>query len=117
MAHVRSVSASIAFYALLGFEVENTFVPAEREDPSWASLGSDRARLMLSKADEPVVASQHAVLFYVYCDDVAELRERLVGDGIAAGPITHPFYAPHGEFRIEDPDGYVIMVTHTSEDS
>ena len=113
MVHVRSVPASVAFYARLGFEVENTFAPAGDEDPSWAYLGSDRAQLMLSKADEAVVASRQGVLFYAYCDDVAALRERLVADGVAAGPIAQPFYAPDGEFRIEDPDGYVIMVTHT----
>jgi len=113
MAHVRSVAASIAFYARLGFELDNAVAPAGEEDPSWAYLGSNRAQLMLSKADEPVVAGQQGVLFYVYCDDVPALRERLVADGVAAGPIARPFYAPNGEFRIEDPDGYVIMVTHT----
>jgi len=113
MVHVRSVSASIAFYARLGFEVDHTFAPTGGEDPCWAYLGSDRAQLMLSKADEPVPASQQGVLFYAYCDDVPGLRERLVAGGVAAGPIAHPFYAPEGEFRIEDPDGYVIMVTHT----
>jgi len=30
-----------------------------------------------------------------------------------AGPIQYPFYSPRGEFRIQDSDGYVIMVTHT----
>jgi len=113
MVHVRSVAASIAFYARLGFEVDNTVAPADQEEPSWAYLGSDRAQLMLSKADEPVVAGQQGVLFYAYCDDVPALRERLLADGVAAGPIARPFYAPDGEFRIEDPDGYVIMVTHT----
>jgi hypothetical protein len=67
---------------------------------------------MLSKADEPVVASQQSVLFYAYCDDVPALRERLAAAGVPAGPIARPFYAPDGEFQIEDPDGYVIMVTH-----
>ena len=113
MVHVRSVAASIAFYARLGFEVDNTVAPADQEEPSWAYLGSDRAQLMLSKADEPVVAGQQGVLFYVYCDDVPALLERLSAEGVAAGPIARPFYAPGGEFRIEDPDGYVIMVTHT----
>ena len=113
MVHVRNVPASIAFYARLGFEVDNTVAPPDREEPSWAYLASDRAQLMLSKADEPVVAGQQGVLFYVYCDDVPALRERLLADGVAAGPIARPFYAPDGEFRIEDPDGYVIMVTHT----
>jgi len=54
-----------------------------------------------------------AVLFYIYCDDVEGLRNHLLASGVKAGPIQTPFYAPSGEFRIEDPDGYVIMVTHT----
>lgn len=116
LVHVRSVPASIAFYARLGFGVENTVSPSGEPDPSWAYLASEGAQLMLSKADAPVAASQQAVLFYAYCDDVPALRERLVADGVAAGPIAKPFYAPLGEFRIEDPDGYVIMVTHTQED-
>jgi hypothetical protein len=113
MAQVKSVPASIAFYRRLGFEVENSFTMQEEKEPSWASLSSDRARLMLARADEPVIASQQAVLFYTYCDDVPALREHLIAEGISAGAIAYPFYAPRGEFRIQDPDGYVLMVTHT----
>jgi catechol 2,3-dioxygenase-like lactoylglutathione lyase family enzyme len=113
MAHVKSVAASIAFYRRLGFEVENTFAPPDEKEPSWANLWSGQAQIMLARADEPFVPGQQAVLFYLYCDDVRALREHLVAGGIEAGPIQKPFYAPEGEFRIEDPDGYVIMVTHT----
>lgn len=113
LAHVRSVPASIAFYRLLGFETVNTFTPQDRDVPTWAYLKAGQARLMLGEAGEPVAASRQAVLFYLYCDDVAALREELLARGIPAGPIQTPFYAPRGEFRIEDPDGYVIMVTHT----
>lgn len=113
MAFVRSVPASIAFYGLLGFEADNTFTQEGASEPTWANLVSGRAALMLAKASDPVVASQQAVLFYTYCDDVAAMREKIVALGVAAGPIRTPFYAPRGEFRIEDPDGYVIMVTHT----
>jgi predicted enzyme related to lactoylglutathione lyase len=113
MAHVRSVPASIAFYRRFGFEIENTFTPPEQKEPSWANLLSDRAQLMVARADEPVIPSQQAVLFYLYCDDVSALREYLIAEGIEAGPIQYPFYAPGGEFRIQDPDGYVIMVTQT----
>jgi hypothetical protein len=113
MAHVRSVPASIEFYRLLGFGVENTFTPDGQEEPSWAYLSSDRAQLMLAKADEPVIPGEQAVLFYSYCDDVPAMREHLMAEGVEAGPIQSPFYAPRGEFRIEDPDGFVIMVTHT----
>jgi hypothetical protein len=41
------------------------------------------------------------------------LRERLIADGIEAGTTHYPFYAPRGEFRIQNPDGYIIMITHT----
>jgi hypothetical protein len=68
---------------------------------------------MVARASEPVIASQQAVLFYVYRDDVAGKRAELQKAGIAAGTIAFPFYAPRGEFRVEDPDGYVLMVTHT----
>jgi hypothetical protein len=113
MAFVESVPGSIAFYRRLGFEVKNTFSPDGEPEPSWAYLLSDRAQIMVAKATEPVVPSQQAVLFYVYCDDVPAMRERLIAGGIEAGPIASPFYAPRGEFRIQDPDGYVLMVTHT----
>lgn len=113
MAPVRSVPASVAFYRRLGFEVENTFTPPGQEEPTWANLSSDRAQLMIARADEPVAAGATSVLFYAYCDDVPGFRARLIEEGIEAGPIEYPFYAPRGEFRIEDPDGRVVMVTHT----
>ena len=113
MVHVKSVPTSIGFYRRLGFEVENTFTPSEQKEPSWANLLSGRAQIMVTRADEPVIPSQQGVLFYSYCDDVPAFREYLIAEEIEAGPIQNPFYAPRGEFRIQDPDGYVIMVTHT----
>jgi len=72
-----------------------------------------RAHLMLAKASEAVDPAQQAVLFYVYCEDVAAFRSKLIEAGVDAGPVQHPFYAPRGEFRVTDPDGYVLMITHT----
>ena len=68
---------------------------------------------MISKG-RPVAPSQQGVLFYVYCDDVAALREELVRAGVDAGPIRTPFYAPRGEFEIRDvPAGsHPIRVWH-----
>jgi catechol 2,3-dioxygenase-like lactoylglutathione lyase family enzyme len=113
MAFVQSVPRSIEFYRLLGFRVEGEFTRDGATETTWASLVSERAEIMFAKASDPVVASQQAALFYVYCDDVAEERERLEAAGVRAGEIKYPFYAPRGEFRIEDPDGYVLMITHT----
>lgn len=111
--HVASVPDSIAFYRKLGFEVRNAFVPAGESDPAWAWLEADRAHLMVARADEPVVAGQQAVLFYLYCDDVPATRDAIERAGVAVGEIAYPFYAARGEFRVHDPDGYVLMITHT----
>jgi catechol 2,3-dioxygenase-like lactoylglutathione lyase family enzyme len=113
MAHVRDVVRSIEFYRKLGFEVGKTFVPDGQTEPAWAWLHADRANLMVTLMDDPVVPEQQAVLFYLYSDDVATTRSELEKAGMAVGPIAHPFYAPRGEFRVEDPDGYVLMITHT----
>src|SRR5215208_3682816 len=114
MLSVADVERSIAFYRHLGFEVGNTFAPDGATKPSWAWLQSGDAQLMLAAASEPnVVTGKHAVLFYVYTDDVAAARASLVEAGLNPGAIATPFYAPRGEFEIVDPDGYVVMVTHT----
>ncbi|HEV8611093.1 MAG TPA: hypothetical protein VGS98_13640 [Thermoanaerobaculia bacterium] len=68
---------------------------------------------MLALASHPVIAEEQAVLFYLYCDDVSATRGTLQEAGVAVGPIQYPFYAPCGEFRVTDPDGYVLMITHT----
>ena len=110
---VADVERSIEFYQRFGFEVGNTFAPADETKPTWAWLHSEGAQLMLGTASQPIVATQQTVLFYIYTDDVAAARESLAQSGLSPGEIATPFYAPRGEFQIIDPDGYVIMVTHT----
>jgi predicted enzyme related to lactoylglutathione lyase len=112
MASVADVERSIAFYSHLGFEVGNTFEPEGQTKPSWAWLQSGDAQLMLSAMNKPT-ADKHTVLFYIYTEDVAAARTELIEAGLNPSEITTPFYAPRGEFQIVDPDGYVIMVTHT----
>ncbi|MCU1245586.1 MAG: hypothetical protein JWN02_1496 [Acidobacteria bacterium] len=112
-AHVRDVDTALTFYKQLGFEIGNTFIPDGRSKPSWGWLQSGPSQLMVALADEPVVPSQQAILFYLYVDDVAAKRAELQGEGVACGPIEYPFYAERGEFRLTDPDGYVLMITHT----
>ena len=113
MAYVQSVPRSIEFYAKLGFEIGNTHAPEGSVEPVWAWLKSERAHLMVAQASDPVDPKVQAVLFYVYCPDVAAFRNQLIQTGVEPGPIQKPFWAPRGEFRITDPDGYTIMVTHT----
>ena len=113
MAFVKDVERSIEFYRHLGFEVENTFSAENADKPTWAWLASGDAQLMLAAASHPVIAEQQRVLFYIYTDDVPTARESLIEAGLDPGTIATPFYAPRGEFQLVDPDGYVVMVTHT----
>jgi predicted enzyme related to lactoylglutathione lyase len=112
MVSVADVERSIAFYEHLGFEVGNTFASEGETKPTWAWLQSNQARLMLSAAKEPI-AEKHTVLFYLYTEDVLAARKSLIESGLKPSGITRPFYAPGGEFELIDPDGYVIMITHT----
>jgi catechol 2,3-dioxygenase-like lactoylglutathione lyase family enzyme len=111
MAHVAVVARSIAFYEALGFTVTNTMGP-EGEPPTWAALASGGAELMLVAANGAIDMSRQGVIFYVYSDDVRGLRGRLTAAGIEAGPLSLPPHNPNGEFRVLDPDGYLVMVTH-----
>ena len=114
LAHVASVPASIEFYTKLGLEVGNTFTPPDASEPSWAWLKSASAEaLMIAKASHPIDAGQQAVLFYLYVDDVSAKQAELAASGVRTGDIAYPFYAPRGELRVVDPDGYVLMITHT----
>jgi predicted enzyme related to lactoylglutathione lyase len=109
--HVNEMQRSLAFYQLLDLKIKNTFEPDGQI--RWAWLHSDHAAIMLACADEPVDHTVQGVLFYVYVDDVRATREALAAKGIRVGPIKTPFHAPRGEFRIEDPDGYVLVIMQT----
>jgi hypothetical protein len=109
-AHVASVERSIKFYADLGFEVANSVTPEGQSVPVWAWLESEKANLMVGLASGPVDSSQQAILFYLYFDDIKRTHATLVELGHAPGEIRYPFYMPGGECRLEDPDGYVLML-------
>jgi predicted enzyme related to lactoylglutathione lyase len=111
--HVASVERSIKFYAALGFTVQNTVVSEDQTTPVWAWLQSEKANLMVGLATAPIDASQQAILFYLYVANINQTRASLVEIGYAPGEIKFPFYMPDGEFRLEDPDGYVLMLAQS----
>lgn len=113
MVNVADLPRSISFYEKLGLRVANSFAPDGGDAMTWAWLERGSAQIMLARASEPVVPEQQSVLLYVYFDDVAATKAALEAAGIETGAIAYPFYAPRGEFRVTDPDGYVLMVTHT----
>ncbi|WP_149194066.1 VOC family protein [Luteimonas suaedae] len=109
-AHVVDVERSIKFYSSLGFHVSNSVVPDGQRVPVWAWLESEKANLMIGLASGPIDASQQAILFYLYYDDIRQTYAALAELGHEPGEIKYPFYMPGGEFRLEDPDGYVLML-------
>lgn len=117
MIHVASLPRAIAFYAVLDFHASEVHQEAcLGEDPVWAWMESPGgAEFMLVKADASIDDTVQGVLFYIYCDDVAAMRDRVLTAGVDASEITYPFYRPKGEFRVSDPDGYVLMVTHSDD--
>lgn len=111
-AHVADVSRSVAFYAKFGFTLGGSVTGADGA-LAWAVVEHGGAQVMFALASAPVVAEQQAVLFYVYYDDVAAARDALMHAGVDVSELTTPPHAPRGEFRVDDPDGYAVLVTHT----
>jgi hypothetical protein len=115
MAHVADVTRSIEFYRLLGFEVRNTF--GRDGQTLWAWIDNGKAHLMLTRADGPAKSGEQAVLFYLYAADVAAYRSELAARGVNVGPLMYPFYASEGEFQIDDPDGYCLLIGQSDDES
>ena len=106
---VSNVPRSIAFYESLGFSVRS--VEGEPE-PYWANVCASgetaAAELMLSRdvrSSEP-----EGIVLYYSVKQVRALRDTLVQMGLNPSEITHPTYAPSGEFTVADPDGHVLMI-------
>ncbi len=122
MIHVADVERSAAFYRLLGFDIGNS-VPANG-GMQWAWLYAPKAadwkrgpNLMLARTARKIDAGAQDVLFYLYAADLTALRGELLAAGITAGPISYPDYLPNGEFRVQDPDGYVLMIAQSAADT
>ncbi len=126
MVHVADIERSAEFYKLLGFEIGN-YVPRDCPPPMhWAWLYQPNApswktgaNLMLVRDSRPIplVSEEPHVLFYLYAHDLVGLRDDLLSKGIAAGPICHPEYLPAGEFKVHDPDGYMLMIAQSGKDT
>ena len=106
--NVSRIDRSIVYYETLGLRVESRF--PERGRTTWAYLRNGGARVMFQQVDEQVDGAAQSVLFYLYVDDLAALRLRLIGEGVEAGEIEDGRPGPTREMRLRDPDGYCLMV-------
>ncbi len=125
MIRVADVMNSAKFYKNLGFEIGNA-EPRECPPFHWAWLYQPKApnwktgaNLMLVSGEVPGIAESKAktVLFYLYAPNLRSLREDLLAKGFRAGEISYPEYLPGGEFRLEDPDGYTLMIAQSGQDT
>ncbi len=125
MIRVADVMNSAKFYRNLGFQIGNA-VPRECPPFHWAWLYQPEApnwktgaNLMLVSGEVPGTAESKAktVLFYFYARDLKSLREKLLVEGLSASEISYPEYLPEGEFRLQDPDGYTLMIAQSGRDT
>jgi catechol 2,3-dioxygenase-like lactoylglutathione lyase family enzyme len=122
MLHVADVERSVEFYRLLGFAVGNYVPPTGNKEWVWlyARQAADWKRgpnLMLTRSACAIDAQAQEALFYFYARDLVSLYSTLVASGVTASEITYPDYLPAGEFRIEDPDGYTLMIAQSAADT
>ncbi len=122
MIHVYDVERSIEFYRLLGFEVGNKVPPGGRLH--WAWLYAPKVpewrhgpNLMLTRSECAINADAQEVLFYLYATRLTSLRNDLLLKGLKASEISYPEYLPQGEFRMQDPDGYCLMIAQSGPDT
>lgn len=109
MAHVADVQRSVDFYRLLGMDVRGSLKNSSGQ-LQWVYLACEHAELMFTRASDPVIPSQQAVLFYLYSPDLIALRDHLLASGVKVSSITYPEYMPKGEICLDDPDGYVLLI-------
>ena len=108
--HVASVDRSVEFYQRLGFELGREPLKNEQGNSSFAWLHRGQAaQIMITLAGRLNPRAQD-VMFYLYVHDLHAYREAVMARGVAVGEISHPFWNPSGEFRIDDPDGWTWMV-------
>ena len=104
MLNVPDVSATVAWYVSIGFEVLHTF--EEDGVPNWALLGRDAAEVMINKRDLPKDSALGANL-YVHVDDIEALWADLKDRVTVSEALTDQFYGMR-DFWIEDPNGYTL---------
>lgn len=78
MAYVADVQRAIDFYNQFGMGVRGSLRNSAGE---LVHLACDQAELMCTRASEPVISSQQAVLFYLYSPDLISLRGQLLASG------------------------------------
>jgi uncharacterized glyoxalase superfamily protein PhnB len=99
MLPVKSMPASVEFYAKLGFTIE------KRNDHwGWAMLCFGECRLMLDQSINAHPEAPRQSVLYLYPDNLVEYHQAVQKNGLKVPALETTFY-DMTEFRMEDPDG------------
>jgi catechol 2,3-dioxygenase-like lactoylglutathione lyase family enzyme len=104
MLPVKSMPASVEFYAKLGFAVES-----RNDDWGWAMVRFDECRLMLDQSINQHPAGSREAVVYLYPDDIVEYHAQARRNGLKIPDLDETFYGMR-EFRLDDPDGNRLWI-------
>jgi len=104
MLPVKDVSASIAFYQKLGFQVE-----MHSAEWGWAKLKCGDSQLMVDQSINAQPSLPRQAVVYLYPADVVAYHRQVRQNGIEAPELDRTFYGMN-EFRISDPDGNSLWI-------
>jgi catechol 2,3-dioxygenase-like lactoylglutathione lyase family enzyme len=104
--HVADLERSIAFYQRLGLEVDDTYKQDGRL--VWASMRCGSAALMLVQVPEPIQPSGGRQ--FLYTEDLAGLRQRLIEAGWEPPEIEDGTPGPKQEMSLCDPDRHLLTI-------
>lgn len=108
MLPVRSMPASVAFYAKLGFSVED-----RNDDWRWAMLRFGDCRLMVDQSINVHPDAPRMSVLYLYPDDIVSYHASLRANGVDIPDLETSFYGMV-EFRMEDLDGNRLWIGQES---
>lgn len=104
MQPVRRLADAVAFYARLGFTVEE-----RNDDWGWARLACGDCRIMLDQSINPHPGLPRAAVLYLYPDDIVAYHRAVRERGLDLPDLDTTFYGMT-EFRIDDPDGNRLWI-------
>ena len=109
MLPVKSMPASVVFYAKLGFHVEE-----RHDDWRWAMLRSGECRLMVDESINVHPDVPRTSVLYLHPPDISEFHASAKASGLDVPDLEVTFYGMT-EFRIDDPDGNRLWIGQRTE--
>lgn len=119
MIHVPNVSATVEWYASIGFEIRNVNRGCDDGEIDWALLRRLRlgqSDIMLNAGGLPSSAGRREFDLYTHVDDVDALRNRVDGKAEIVEDLHDTFYGMR-EFIIRDCNGFWITFGQRRTDS